>query len=357
MSNTSVDYIILGQGISGTFLSYYLQKAGKKIIVIDDAETFTASRIASGVINPVTGRRVVETWMINDIMPFAVNAYEKLGNEINATVIQQCNVLSFHASVQMKQAFEDRLPDDNKYLRRPANEGSLHDYFNFYLGVGETNPCYLADIQTLMVGWRKKLAENSLLLEEKFDWADCTVTEKSISYKNIIAEKIICCEGSAGIRNPYFSLLPYAKNKGEVIIAEIPDLPRTNIYKQGLTIVPWKEDLFWIGSPYEWNYSDTNPTAAFKIKTQLQLQQWLKLPYKILDHWAAERPANVERRPFVGLHPLMPSVGILNGMGTKGCSLAAFFANELTEHLLNKAAINPLADVRRFSKVLSRQVS
>ncbi len=357
MSNTHVDYIILGQGISGTFLSYYLQKAGKKIMVIDDAETYTASRIASGVINPVTGRRVVETWMINDIMPFAVDAYQQLGNEIDATVIQQCNVLSFHASVQMKLAFEDRLPDANKYLRTPDNEESLHDYFNFYLGVGETNPCYLADIQALLLGWRKKLTDNYLLLEEKFDWVDCTVSESSVTYKNVSAEKIICCEGSAGVRNPYFSLLPYAKNKGEVIIAEIPGLPRTNIYKQGLTIVPWKEDLFWIGSPYEWNYSDTNPTAAFKIKTQLQLQQWLKLPYKILDHWAAERPANVERRPFVGFHPLMPSIGILNGMGTKGCSLAPYFANELKEYLIKDAPINPLADVRRFSKVLSRQVS
>lgn len=118
--------------------------------------------------------------------------------------------------------------------------------------------------------------------------------------------------------------------------------------------MPWKENLFWIGSPYEWNYSDTNPTAAFKIKTQLQLQQWLKLPYKILDHWAAERPANVERRPFVGLHPLIPSVAILNGMGTKGCSLAPYFANQLTQHLINNSPINPLADVRRFTKVLSR---
>lgn len=354
MSDTNVDYIILGQGISGTFLSYFLHKAGKKILVIDDAETFTASRIASGVINPVTGRRVVETWMINDIMPFAVNAYQQLGNEINASVIQQCNVLSFHASVQMKQAFEDRSLEDNKYLRTPTNEESLHEYFHFFLGVGETNPCYLADIQKLLLGWKKVLSDKNLLLEEKFNWDDCVVTENNITHKNIVAEKIICCEGSAGVRNPYFTLLPYAKNKGEVLIVEIPDLPRTNIYKQGLTIVPWKENLFWIGSPYEWNYSDTNPTAAFKIKTQMQLQQWLKLPYKILDHWAAERPANVERRPFVGLHPLMPSVAILNGMGTKGCSLAPYFANELMQHLINNSPINPLADVRRFTKVLSR---
>ena len=357
MTENTVDYIILGQGISGTFLSYYLRKAGKRILVIDDAETFTASRIASGVINPVTGRRVVETWMINEIMPFSVNAYHELGNEINSTVIQQCNVLSFHASVQMKQAFDNRLPEDNSYLNIPTNEEALHQYFHFYLGVGETNPCYLADIQQLMLGWRKILIADNLLWEEKFDWNDCTVSEQNIRYKNITAEKIFCCEGSAGVHNPYFTLLPYAKNKGEVIIAEIPDLPRTNIYKQGLTIVPWKEDLFWIGSPYEWNYADTHPTAAFKIKTQLQLQQWLKLPYTILDHWAAERPANVERRPFVGLHPNMPSIGILNGMGTKGCSLAPFFANELTEHLINRTPINPLADVRRFAKVLSRNIS
>ena len=111
------DYIILGQGVSGTFLSYYLQKEGKTVLVIDDGEKYTASRIASGVINPVTGRRVVETWMINDIMPFALNAYQELEQQINVTLIQQCNILSFHSSLQMKQAFEHRLPEANKYLK------------------------------------------------------------------------------------------------------------------------------------------------------------------------------------------------------------------------------------------------
>jgi len=346
------DYIILGQGVSGTFLSYYLQKEGKTVLVIDDGEKYTASRIASGVINPVTGRRVVETWMINDIMPFALNAYQELEQQINVTLIQQCNILSFHSSLQMKQAFEHRLPEANKYLKIPAHEEALQDYFNFSLGVGETSPCYLADIQQLILGWRKKLAEREALLEMKFDWKDALITNEGIRYHDITAKKIICCEGALGVSNPYFRSLPYAKNKGEVLIVEIPDLPRKNIYKQGLTIVPWKENLFWIGSPYEWNYSDTRPTAAFKIKTQLQLQQWLKLPYRIVDHWAAERPANTERRPFVGVHPLHASVGILNGMGTKGCSLAPYFANELTQSLMNHTPINPLADIRRFSKIL-----
>jgi len=73
-----------------------------------------------------------------------------------------------------------------------------------------------------------------------------------------------------------------------------------------------------------------------------------------MEHIASERPANLERRPFVGLHPLHKNIGILNGLGTKGCTLAPYFANELTEHLINGKTINPLADVQRFSKILSK---
>ena len=34
---------------------------------------------AAGLINPVTGRRMVTTWMIDELMPFARNAYREIG--------------------------------------------------------------------------------------------------------------------------------------------------------------------------------------------------------------------------------------------------------------------------------------
>ena len=81
----------------------------------------------------------------------------------------------------------------------------------------------------------------------------------------------------------------------------------------------------------------------------------LKVPFTILDHLAALRPAvAVERRPFVGLHPTNDKIGILNGMGTKGCSLAPFFAKQLVDHLLYNEPIMADADLQRFKKVLSR---
>ena len=78
------------------------------------------------------------------------------------------------------------------------------------------------------------------------------------------------------------------------------------------------------------------------------------MPFKIIDHQAAIRPANIERRPFAGFHPLNNRVGILNGMGTKGCSLAPFFAKQLVDNIIYNNFIDPEADLKRFSKILAR---
>jgi glycine/D-amino acid oxidase-like deaminating enzyme len=348
------DYIIIGQGLAGSFLSWNLIKAGKSVLIIDEKQNSTASRIASGVINPVTGRRVVRTWMIEKLMPFAIHAYTELGNELDAQLIRQCNILDFHPTPQMKLAFHERLPFESEYLRLPADENQWMGHFQYHFGFGEIDPCWLIDINTLLENWRKKLQDSGSVLEEKFDWKDCTVTPEQVVYKEHQASKIFFCEGTSGFDNPYFRLLPYARNKGEALIVEIPGLPPDHIFKQGINIVPWREGTFWVGSSYEWEFADTLPSENFRKKTEQHLQHWLKHSFKTVDHLASERPANMERRPFVGLHPVMPSVGILNGMGTKGCTLAPYFASQLTSFLVNAVPIEPLADVKRFTRILSR---
>lgn len=350
-----IDYLIIGQGLCGTFLSRSLIKAGKKVLVIDDDKPFTASKVASGVINPVTGRRIVTTWRIEELMPFAWDAYKNLGEDIEAELVQPCNMLDFHASLQMKEAFESRLQKDPRYLQIPLDACKWEKYFNYFYGVGEINPCLLVDITTMLSKWREKLKQQDSLLEEHFAWHECKVEQHQVTYKNITAEKIICCEGVAGFQNPFFNNLPYTRMKGEAVIASIPGLSRQNIYKHGISIVPWKDDLFWIGSTYEWDFKDVQPTPAYRKKVEELLSRWLKLPFTIVDHLASERPANIERRPFVGLHPQYPAVGVFNGMGAKGCSIAPFFANQFTNNLLHRLPLYPDADVKRFEKVLVRR--
>lgn len=90
-----VDYLLIGQGISGTWLSYFLQKENKSFLVMDDKNPNAPSRLAAGIINPVTGRRHVSTWMIDTLLPYIWEQYSTLGNDLGITAISQRNVLDF----------------------------------------------------------------------------------------------------------------------------------------------------------------------------------------------------------------------------------------------------------------------
>ena len=181
------------------------------------------------------------------------------------------------------------------------------------------------------------------------------VFANKIQYKNITASTIIFCDGNSSVHNPYFKLLPFAPNKGEVLLLEIPGLSNNLVYKKGMMMAPLATpDLWWIGSSYAWEFDHTNPTKEFRERTEQLLKAWLKIPFQITDHLSGIRPATLERRPFVGLHPYYPNIGILNGMGTKGCSLAPFFANQFIDHLLHHMPITPEADIKRFSRTLAR---
>lgn len=349
------EYLIIGQGISGTFLSYYLKKETKSFLVIDNNYSNSPSKIAAGIINPVTGRRLVTVWMVDEILPFAWKAYHEIGHDLEITAVSQKSIIDFFPNPFMRESFLQKIETGDKYVHAYPEQNHFNNFFNYELGCGEIRPVYTAHLETLLPAWRQQLQKENNLLEENFEPDQLQVETDKIQYKNITADKIIFCDGTSSFENPFFKQLPFAPNKGEALVARIPGLPDNHIYKKGMMIVPMTEkDLFWIGASYVWDFDNADPTVAFRENAELFLKQTLKLPFEILEHRSGLRPATLERRPFVGFHPLHPSVGILNGMGTKGCSLAPFFAKQLTDHLLYEEPIAKDADVKRFSKILTR---
>jgi glycine/D-amino acid oxidase-like deaminating enzyme len=344
-----VKYLIVGQGLSGTWLSYYLSKHTISYKIINDTSLKSASSVASGVINPVTGRRIVQTWKINTFLPFAIKAYSEFQQTINKQVFSSAPVLVIHPNRQMKESFDYRLAHDNVYLQK-TDATTWQHLFNAPEGIGLINDCYWIDLNSMIEGWKKYLIAQDNYIEDRFLMNDFSFTENAVSWKNIEAEKIIFCDGAYAMNLPLFNKLPFAPNKGEALIVRIIGLPKKHIYKTNITIVPWKEDLFWVGSVYEWNYENETPSESFKNKMVVQLQQLLQVPFEIVDHIVGIRPANLERRPFVGLHPKHKSIAICNGMGTKGCSLAPYFAHQLFAHLESGLPIDMEADTTRFTK-------
>jgi glycine/D-amino acid oxidase-like deaminating enzyme len=354
-----VDTLIIGQGICGTFLSLQLERTGSSHLVIDEPRPYSASRIAAGLINPVTGRRLVTTWMIDELLASAREAYGQLGATLGNSFLSETSVTDFFPSAQMRLAFLDRLAQDGSYLNLPADEGRWNPCFHYELGYGSISPCYLVDMQGLLAAARKRMLGQGILLEQRFEKEQLQIGTDQVRYGDLIARRVIFCDGIESFTSQWFSRLPFAPNKGEVLIVDIPELKghtgtETSIFKKGISLVPWQDGLYWVGSSYEWSFTTEAPTTAFRERTELLLKNWVRLPFKVLDHLASVRPATLERRPFVGFHPLYPPVGILNGMGTKGCSLAPYFARQLAANITTGSPIRADADVQRFTRLLSR---
>lgn len=350
-----VDVLIIGQGICGTMLSWFLYKEGKSFLVIDEEHPSSPSKVAAGIINPVTGRRFVYSWMIDDVMPFAVQAYEEIGHFFDQKLIAKKDIIDFFPSPQMRDAFTTRITENDTYLHSYPDQNRFNQYVHFDFGCGQISPAYIADLASLLPLWRQYLATGNLLLQQHFFPDKLEVEKDSVSYENITAEKIIFCDGISSMQYDWFKALPFSPSKGEMLLVESKDLTNEHIFKKGMILAPlFQKNLFWLGSSYQWEYEHEHTTPEFYNQAKTHLDSWLKQPYKILDHKAALRPSTLERRPFVGFHPQYSSVGILNGMGTKGTSLAPFFANQLVQHLVYGFPISNDANVQRFSRILSK---
>jgi glycine/D-amino acid oxidase-like deaminating enzyme len=350
-----VDFLIVGLGISGALLSRDLLREGKSVLIIDRFDPSSASQVAGGIINPVTGKRLVRSWMIEQLLPFALQTYRQIEAELAVPLITECTILDFFPTVDMRSAFIDKIPEEREFLNEGTRQDSWTEYFRFNYGIGEIDPCLLVDLRTMLHTFRKQMTNSGLLADEVFLWEDCTIASDGVKWKGVTARKVISCDGAAGAANPYFDKLPWSQDKGEAIIAAIPGLPRHHIFKQGtISIVPWQDNLFWIGATHNWKFTDLHPSHIFRKQVEEQLDYLLKIPYTIVDHIVAQRPANFDRRPFIGLHPLHPAIGICNGMGGKGCSMAPYFAQQLAQHLTNGVPILPEADVNRFAGILKR---
>jgi glycine/D-amino acid oxidase-like deaminating enzyme len=350
-----VDVLIIGQGICGTMLSWYLRKEGKTFLVIDNGDPSASSKVAAGVINPITGRRYVTTWMIADLMEFAKDAYEKMGTFLDSNFIFEKSIIDFFPSAQMRNAFTDRITENDTYLHTYPHQNHFNPHFNYEFGCGEISPAFMVNFGLLLAAWRKELIDGNSLRETEFDNTLPDLSNGRVKYEDIDAEKIIFCDGIKSMNYPLFELLPFAPNKGEALVIETEGLPHEHIYKKGMVIAPLPiENTWWVGSNYQWEFKDDQPSEDFYKQATSILNGWLKTPYKILFHKAAVRPATLERRPFVGFHPHMPQVGILNGMGTKGASLAPWFAWQLSQHIVYNYPISEEASIHRFSRLLGK---
>jgi glycine/D-amino acid oxidase-like deaminating enzyme len=346
----SYDYIIVGQGIAGTLLSWFLRKRGKTFCIIDNDHHHAASNIAAGIVNPITGRKYVKSWRIEQFLPIARETYKEISDFLSVKVAHERNIFRGLYNIQDENTWEARKSDEvaGQFIVDKPKVDEFVGKINGIFSYGVLKGGFQVQLPKIINNYKEWLIENDLLVIEKFNYDRIEYDDTVIRYKNIEAKNLIFCEGYQSQFNPYFNYLPFEPAKGDVLIIKIQGRPFDNILRHKVFIAPIDEEHYWVGSDYRWKFENDKPNLQKKIELIETLDKILNVPYEIVDHIAGIRPCVKGRRPFLGRHPEFQKIVIFNGLGTKGASLGPYWANHLIEHMEDGNSLDTEVDINRF---------
>lgn len=344
------DFIIIGQGLAGTILGLSLIKRGYKVLIVDDSHASSSSMVAAGLFNPVVFKRLVLSWKADELLPFAERFYKNLEAQWNDQFYFNQKILKVFVSEDEKTLWNKKRndPETGAYLEKII-EDKIPATINAPLGLAKVNKAGNIDVKRFLELSLNFFKKKESFVNGKVNDKEVEINEGNISWRDFTAQKMIFCTGSECIKSDFFSWLPFVLTKGETLTISIKDFSIEEVVNKGVFILPLGNDLYKVGATYNWKHLDNIPSSEGRHELEEKLNKILKTPYEIIKHQAGVRPTVKDRRPLIGLHPAHNSIGIFNGLGTKGVMLAPFLANHFINFLEQKTALNKEVNIQRFT--------
>lgn len=343
------DFIIVGQGIAGSFLGYELLKRNQKILIIDEKAGFNSSLIAAGLFSPISGQRMALAWNAGAIFKYLDRFYLELERILESRFYYP---IGSYKPFNQARDFNDWMgrsvdPAYSPFIKEIHGKSVYGHALDDGFGGVELNHSGFVNTVTLLSGFQRFFEKKNALVDAKFTHSLLNLCGDAVDYCGYHCRKIIFCEGSKAVKNPYFSWLPFNLVKGETLTATAP-LELKQIISKDIFLLPLGAGVFKVGATYNrddltWN---TTPEARSELLDKLSI---FKCDFEIVDQHAGVRPATKDRRPFVGMHPEKP-LGLFNGLGAKGVSLGPFYAGQMAGHLVFNEEIDKAASVSRYIK-------
>lgn len=343
------DYLIIGQGIAGTCMAYQLLKRNKKVLIINDSKGESSSRAAGGILNPVTGRKMVLTWKATELFPYLHDFYQELEEKFQSRFFHQTPVYRPFVNIEEQNEWLAKWEDEvyRPFIRQAHGQSLQNGCVADPYGGLELKRSGWIDTTTMLDSARRYFEKQEAYLEEYFDEKQLELGEGQVVYKDFQATKLIYCDGVQSTRSRYFSWLPYRPVKGELLHIKTPQKIKY-IYNRGVFILPEHEGIHKVGATYNWKDLGTQPTEEAREQLIGKLEGLMTIDYEIVRQTAGVRPATKDRRPIIGLHPEYKFLGIFNGMGAKGLSLSPYFSGQFCEFLENGKEVAPEVQISRF---------
>ena len=343
-----VDYLIIGQGVAGTMLAFKAMERGKTFRVAGKELKKSSSYISSGIINPVTGRRIVKSWMIDTLLEEATYTYSKIGELLHENFITCSEITRLIADPEEENLWLSKMIDHKAFLDI-TEDAKYAKYFKDFLSAGKIRPALVVNIKKLLTRWEEFLKINHLLICQHVQPQDLLFKESGVEFGEYLFENVILADGHQGLSNNFFDFLPYKNAKGEVLHIRSALYKLKEMIKGATNIIPEDNDSYWVGSNYEWDAADNQPSEAGFNRIKKKLDGMVQFPYELISHKVGIRACSIDRKPYLGQHPQITKLWIMNGLGTKGISLAPYFSEHLLDHIEDGIPLMPEVDIARIS--------
>lgn len=336
-----VDFLIIGQGITGSLLAYNLIRLGQSVCVIDNDHHGSASKVAAGLINPITGHRLNITEQFFAYAEQAKTLYWQIERDLNLGANQ-----TIYREIPQTRLIKNA--GQNDYLQKRKQQDEYHTLLNDISNTGDwftdkaqhpfgsihVSQTAIVDTQTLLFSVRHWLQERSAFITTKVDYQQIQSSSDGIQFNDIKANKLIFCEGYQAIHNPWLKSLPFKLAKGEILTVQ-PSQPIDRLLSWGQWLVPLLNGQAKLGSNYLWH--DTSLAAINETPNKFLdgLKTHTSIDVELLEHQVGIRPSTTQRKPFVGKLSNLANAFCLNGLGSKGCLIAPYYVNLLCQHMLN----------------------
>lgn len=333
-------FTIIGGGLAGSFMAARLCFAGQDVTLIDDQQTHSASRVAAGLFNVITGRYGAKSWMADQLLEdiqtfFAISACEPLAKHVHYTPIYRAFKEESEYNKWLGRSAEPAFRELVELVEHPLLSDQI---INPHGGI-MILPCGWVDIPALLADLHEVLTSEYGL----------TIIHESVPFDRINLDNrnlwldeaglhsfdhLILCHGHHLTHCPWLpdgSIIP---NKGEILILESDRLDLPFVLSKKIYLIPIGEGRFLTGSTYANQFEHTEPTFPAADEIMMYVDQAIHVPTRVLDHWAGVRPTTRNRRPIIGTHPDHSHLHVLGGFGTKGVLLAPYSSRLLCELLL-----------------------
>ena len=317
-------YTIVGQGLAGTILAHHFLEAEIPFEIWDSPAThFNSSQAAGGIFNPVTGRKLELTWLAEELFLYLFEFYPRLEAILGTRFFYPMPLFRPFVNEEMKNWLLERKDQIH------------HDYLRWESEGVWVEKAGWVDVVGLLQSSRDYFASKGLLVVSEYR-----------------GNRAIYCEGFHGQQNPLWSNLPFLPAKGELMEISSTEPSEEFILNKNGFVLPLGSQQFKVGATYGWQEftNDTTPEALVELTKKLALMGFSS--FELIKQKTGIRPATQDRRPFVGFHS-NGEAGIFNGFGSKGVSLAPYFAKQWTDEILGKSVVDPDASIRRFYHLFS----